>query len=143
MNRPLNYFPLAAVLFWTISAVAQPSPSAPAGPQKLSASAIQILPVETADVSIPAEFRFAIYEHVIEQLNKAGTFQKVIRSGDHSADSIPDLVTLHIQIDKFDEGSQMQRELIKVHGATKIDVSTTVTVKDGHAVLEKKISGKV
>lgn len=112
-------------------------------PPKLSASAIKIEPVQSNDTRIPAEFRYAIYEHVIERLRQAGTFQKVIRSGDHSADGIPDLVTLHMNVENFEEGSQTKRELTTVLGATKIDIGTTVTARDGRTIWDKKIQGKV
>jgi hypothetical protein len=62
---------------------------------KISASAIQIELIEAGDVSIPPEFRFAIYERLIERVRKNGTFPKVFRSGDREAANVPDLLTLH------------------------------------------------
>jgi len=112
-------------------------------PKKLSASAIQIAMVETGDTQIPAEFRYAMYEHLIEQVRQAGTFQKVFRGGDHEADRIPDLVTLHTKVEKFTEGSQTKRELTTVMGATKVDISATVTARDGHTLVDQKVTGKV
>jgi len=114
-----------------------------AKPPKLSASAIRIEPVDSEDVNIPAEFRYAIYERVIERVRKEGTFQKVLRSGDHSGDAIPDLVTLHMRVAGFKEGNRTTRELTTVLGATKIDIDTSVTGKDGSKLLEKSITGKV
>ena len=112
-------------------------------PPKLSASAIRIEPVDAEDVSIPAEFRYAIYERVIERVRQAGTFQKVLRSGDRSGDAISDLVTLHMRVAGFKEGNRTERELTTVLGATKIDIDTTVTAKDGHTMVEKSVTGKV
>lgn len=132
--------------FSCLLAAAQTAPAASAGQKstpKLSASAIQVEPVETDDVAVPAEFRFAIYERVIEQLQQAGIFQKVIRSGDHQADGIPDLVTLHVKVERFKEGNQTARELTTVIGSTQIDVGATVTARDGHAMLDQKLKGKV
>jgi hypothetical protein len=120
------------------------APAQTAGkPQKLAASAIQIAPVEAGDVQIPAEFRFAIYERLVERMRASGTFKKVYRSGDREAAGIPDLVTLHTTIDKFKEGSQMKRELTTVFGATSVDVSATVTARDGHTLMDHKITGRV
>jgi hypothetical protein len=111
--------------------------------QKLSASAIQIEPVEAGDVRIPAEFRSAIYEFLVERVREAGTFRQVLRSGDRAADSIPGLVTLHTTVEKFKEGSQMKREVTAVLGATTVDVSASVTARDGRTLLDSRIQGKV
>jgi hypothetical protein len=110
---------------------------------KLTASAIQIEPIEAGDITIPAEFRFAIYERLIERVRKDGTFQKVFRSGDHDAANVADLVTLRTTVGKFKEGSQMRRELTTVTGGTTVDVTTTVAARDGHVLLQNDLSGKV
>ncbi|MHB8524530.1 MAG: hypothetical protein ACYDH9_27770, partial [Limisphaerales bacterium] len=114
-----------------------------ANSQRLSASAIQIEPVETGDVQIPAEFRSAIYEFLVERVRETGTFQQVFRSGDRAASVIPDLVTLHTTIEKFKEGNQMTREVTAVLGATKVDVSVSVCANDGRMLLDGHIHGKV
>ena len=111
--------------------------------QKLSASAIQIEPVKAGDVRIPAEFLSAIYEFLIARVRESGTFQQVFRSGDRAAASVPDLVTLHTTVEKFKEGSQMKREITTVLGATKVDVSASVTAVDGRALVDGRIQGKV
>jgi len=110
---------------------------------KLAASAIQIAMVEAGDVQIPAEFRFAVYERLVEQVRASAAFQKVYRTGDRAADAIPDLVTLHTKVETFKAGSQTKRELTTVLGATKVDVIATVTNRDGQALLDKKITGRV
>ena len=110
---------------------------------KLTASAIQIEPIEAGDITIPAEFRFAIYERLIERVRKDGTFQKVYRSGDREAANVADLVTLRTTVGKFKEGSQMQRELTTVTGGTTVDVTTTVAARDGRVLLKNDLSGKV
>lgn len=111
---------------------------------KLHASAIQVDMVEVGDVSIPAEFRYAIYERLIEHLTASGMFQKVYRAGDQAAKSAPDLVVLHTGVDAFKEGNQTTRELVPVvAGTTAVDVSTKVTGPDGKTLLDQKIVGKV
>ena len=119
----------------------------PAGPkiagQKLSASAIQIEPVEAGDVRIPAEFRSAIYEFLVERVREAGPFQQVFRSGDRAAGNIPDLVTLRTTVEKFKEGSQMKREITAVLGATSVVVSASVTARNGQTLLDSRTQGKV
>lgn len=112
-------------------------------PEKLSATAIQIEPIEAGDIKIPAEFRYAIYERLIARVRQDGEFQKVLRSGDRGAQSIPDLVVLHTKIAQFKQGSQTQRELTTVTGGTKVDVSISVDRMSGGELLNKKITGRV
>jgi hypothetical protein len=128
----------SALLALPVLARAQAAPKA-----NLSASAIQIAMVETGDVQIPAEFRFAVYESLVERVRASGAFQKVYRAGDHAADVIPDLVTLHARIDAFTEGSQTKRELTTVLGATTVDVMASVTARDGRKLMDHKITGRV
>jgi hypothetical protein len=111
--------------------------------QKLTASAIQVEPIQAGDVAIPQEFRFAIYERLIERLRKDGTFKNVYRSGDREAANVSDLVTLRTTVGKFKEGNQMQRELTTVTGGTTVDVTTTVAARDGRVLLTNDLSGKV
>src|SRR5580704_603284 len=110
---------------------------------KLSASAIQVAMVDAGDVQIPAEFRYAVYERLVEQVRTSGVFQKVYRMGDHSADGVPDLVTLHTKVDTFKEGSQTKRELVTVLGATKVDITTSITARDGRSLMNQQITGRV
>jgi hypothetical protein len=110
---------------------------------KVSASAIQIAMVEAGDSQIPEEFRFAVYEGLVERVRASGAFQKVYRTGDHAADGISDLVTLHTKVQSFQEGSQTKRELTTVFGATKVEVAASVTARDGHVLIDQKITGRV
>ncbi len=123
------------------------NPAAPPAPtpdgQKLSASAIQIEPVEAGDVQIPIEFRAAIYEFLVQRVRDAGTFKQVFRSGDGAAAGVPDLVSLHTTVEKFKQGSQMERETTTVMGGTKVDVSASVTARDGRTVLANTVEGNV
>jgi hypothetical protein len=110
---------------------------------KLSASAIQIAMVDAGDVQIPAEFRYAVYERLVERMRTSGVFQKVYRMGDHAADGVPDLVVLHTKVDTFKEGSQTKRELVTVLGATKVDITTSITARDGRSLMNQQITGRV
>jgi hypothetical protein len=131
-----------------VSAVKERPPAAPPAQetkpgQKFSASAIQIQPVEAGDVLIPAEFRAAMYEFLIIRVRASGAFQHVYRSGEHAADGVPDLVTLRATVEKFKQGSQMERELTTVLGATSMNVTATVTNRDGRVLLDRQVHGKV
>jgi hypothetical protein len=110
---------------------------------KLSASAIQIAMVETSAVQIPAEFRFDMYERLVDRVRASGAFQKVYRAGDHGADGVRDLVILRTQVDAFKEGSQTKRELTSVAGSTQVAVTASVTRRDGQALVAQKIIGRV
>jgi hypothetical protein len=128
--------------FSMLSACAVLSAQTAAEP-KISASAIRIAMVETGDVQIPPEFRFAVYERLVERLNESSVFQKVYRAGDHAADGVSDLVTLHTTVEKFKEGSETVRGLTTVLGATSVDITASVTARDGHELISKKITGRV
>jgi hypothetical protein len=112
-------------------------------PQKLTASAIQIEPIESGDIIIPAEFRYAIYERLIARVQRDGEFAKVFRAGDREADKIPDIVVLHTKISRFKQGSQTQRELTTVTGGSRVDVTATVERKSGGVLLNNSITGRV
>lgn len=128
----------ALIAMLTASAVAQTSAK-----PKLSVSAIQIAMVEAGDVQIPAEFRYAVYEQLVERVRASGAFQKVFRIGDHGADGVPDLVTLHTTIESFKQGSQTEREITTVLGATRVDLTASVTSRDGHEIINRKVTGRV
>jgi hypothetical protein len=132
-------------LFASFSILAAPAilSAQAADKPKLSASAVQVAMVDAGDVAIPAEFRFAVYERLVEQVIASGMFKKVYRAGERSADGVPDLVTIHTKIELFKEGSQTKREVTTVLGATSVDVTASVTARDGHEMLSKKITGRV
>jgi len=134
-----------AALLMAGSLLAQPaSAQAPAAAQKLSASAIQIERTDPPqDLLIPEDFRVATYENVIQQVEKTKKFQKVYRSGDRTAASVPDLIIMRMVPQAYKEGSQKKREVTTVAGATSMKVKVTFTDKDGKVLLEKDVEGKV
>jgi len=125
---------LAVPAFVSAQAAAKP---------KLSASAIQIAMVDAGDIPIPAEFRFAVYEQLVERVRASGAFQKVYRTGDNASAGVSDLVTLHTSVEGFKQGSQTVRELTTVLGATRLDITASVTARDGRVLLSQKITGRV
>jgi hypothetical protein len=121
----------------------KPDP-APQQAQKLTASAIQlvrIVPVE--DLLIPEDTRVSMYENVMIQLSKTKKFKHVYRDGDRTAAKVPDLVLLHLFPEAFKRGSQKEREVITVAGATSIKVDVQFTSRDGKVLLERDVEGKV
>jgi hypothetical protein len=112
-------------------------------PPKRSASAIQIEPIDAGAISIPAEFQFAIYESLIERVRHDGEFKTVFRGGDRAASGIPDLVVLRTKVSGYKEGSQLKRELTTVSGGTTVEVTATLSGRDGAVLLTNSLSGKV
>ena len=137
------------VLLMFASLLAQPSLLGKPGPapqqtQKLTASAIQLERSDPPeDLLIPEDTRVATYENVILQLTKTQKFQHVYRSGDRTAASMPDLVILRLIPQAFKAGSQKQREVTTVTGATSIKVKIQFASRDGKVLREKIVEGKV
>jgi hypothetical protein len=111
--------------------------------QAMKASAIQVLMIQSDEIKLPADFQLSLYENLIQQLQKQGGFQHVYRDGDHNAASATDLVVLHSTVRGFKKGSEMARNVTTVAGKTSIDVHCQFTDKDGKAVLERDLNGKV
>jgi hypothetical protein len=111
--------------------------------QKFSASSIQIEPTDPGDIPMPAEFRMAIYENLITQIQKTGKFQHVYRSGDKDAASAPDLVTLRTTARAFTKGSQRKREVTTVSGSTSLTLAVHITDHSGQTLVERDVKGKV
>jgi len=139
MNRR-NFVFVSSLLLLSASAfVAAQAASKP----KLSASAVQVALLDVGDVQIPPEFRYAIYEQIVDHVKASGAFQKVYRAGDKAASGVPDLVTLHTTMEGFKQGSQTVREVTTVFGATSVDITASLTSKDGKELLSKKLTGRV
>jgi len=112
-------------------------------PQRFSVSSIQIEAPDPGDVPLPPEFRIAVYENLILQIEKTGKFQHVYRSGDKNAANVPDLVTLHTRARAFTEGSQKKREVTTVMGATSLTVNVRITDHASQSIVERDIKGRV
>ena len=109
----------------------------------VKASAIQIEMIQARDVSLPAEFQVALYENLIQEMQKEGGFPEVYRDGDRNAAGAPELVILHTTVTGFKQGSELKRDVTTVGGATSITVLCQFTDKEGKVLLESSIDGKV
>ena len=133
---------LAASLFVSLSASAAPQEKKEQ--PKLQASAIQVLRTNPSDtLTMPEDFRVALYEHVIQELENTKKFQKVFRDGDRTAEAVPDIVVLKISPVIYKAGSQKEREVTTIKGATDIKVNLLFSKRDGTVVLEQPVEGKV
>ena len=111
-------------------------------PTKIKTVGIQVVMIQSDDIAVPAEFRVALYENLIRQLEKRG-FQHVYRDGDRNAASVAELVVLHSTVRRFKAGSEKARQVTTVAGATSIDVHCQFTNAEGQPLLEQDVTGKV
>ena len=125
------------------SLMGQPRSDDSKSAQKFSASSIQIEPTDPGDAPMPPEFRVAIYENLIAQIEKTGKFQHVYRSGDKDAASAPDLVTLHTTARLFTKGSQKKREVTTVTGSTSLTLNVHITDHGGQTIVDRDVQGRV
>jgi hypothetical protein len=114
-----------------------------APPPAKKVSAIQVIMIHSDEIKLPAEFQVALYEDLIQQLQKQGGFQHVYRDGDRDAASAADLVVLHSTVRGFKKGSEMERNVTTVAGKTSIDIHCQFMDKDGKTLLEHDLNGKV
>jgi len=136
-ERGIVFFLLSITLFAGRGLRAQDKPA------KIKASSISVAMIQSDEIKLPAEFQVALYEDLIQQLQKKGGFQHVYREGDRNAANAPDLVVLHSTVRGFKQGSEQMRQVTTVAGATSIDVHCQFTDKDGKSLLERDIQGKV
>jgi hypothetical protein len=127
---------VAALLF------AMESPAQPNKPPKRQARAIQVMMLQSDEIPVPAEFRVALYENFVRQLQKLG-FSRVYREGDQNAADSSDLVVIHSTVRNFKPGSERARQVTTVAGTTSITVLCRFTRPDGTLLLERDVNGKV
>jgi hypothetical protein len=112
-------------------------------PAKIKAAAIKVEMIQSDEIKLPAEFQVALYEDLIQQLQKKGGFAHVYREGDRNAENAADLVVLHSTVRGFKEGSERLRQVTTVAGATSITVHCLFSDKDGRSLLEIDVKGSV
>jgi hypothetical protein len=113
------------------------------GQTKTQASAIQILMVQSDEVKLPIEFQLALYENLIDQMQKTTKFQHVYRAGDTAAASATGLVILHSNVYGFKKGSEGKRQVTTIAGATQIKVHCLFTDQAGKSELAQDVTGNV
>jgi len=128
---------LLAPLTFPIPLLADGHPSA-----KIKAAAVQVDMIQDDEIQLPAEFKVALYENLVRQLEKRG-FSPVYRDGDRRAPGVADLVVLHSTVLGFKAGSERARQVTTVSGATSIKIHCRFTRLDGTNLFEQDIEGKV
>jgi hypothetical protein len=106
---------------------------------QIKVAAIEVAMIESDEIPLPAEFLVALYENLIHQLEKQG-FSAVCRPGDRNAATVDDRVVLHSIVRGFKRGSETERKVTTVAGATSITVHCQFTRPHGTPVLERDIA---
>lgn len=123
---------LGVQLLW-----AEPQPAS-----KIKVSAIRVEMIQSDEISLPAEFQVALYENLIQQLEKKNSWH-VYREGDQSGNGVAGLVVLRSTVRGFKQGSERKRQVTTVAGATSITVHCQFTDIQGEVLLERDIKGNV
>jgi hypothetical protein len=104
---------------------------------------VQVDQVNPGNVDLAYSFQIAIYENLVEELNKTKQFSQVFRDGDLKASEVPHLLVLKTTVEKYMPGSETQRAVTTVSGATKLTVRSRLLTREGKVVLERTVKGDV
>lgn len=138
---------LATTLVAQTAAKKDAPPATPEGMKapKIEAANIQIMRPTSEEVPLPDDFRMAIYEKVIADLEKSGRFQHVYRDGEKpSGDALKlGVVKVDIIVWGFKEGSARKRQVTTVMGETRINVRLKATDTSGKELMDRNVVGSV
>lgn len=104
---------------------------------------VQVDRVDRGDVGLEPSFGAAIYENLVEELTKTKEFEQLFRSGDRDANNVPSLLVLKTSVQKYTPGSETQRAVTTVYGATKLNVRVQLVTRGGIVVMDKVVNGNV
>ena len=104
---------------------------------------VQVDQVDSGNLDIASSFQIAIYENLVDELNKTKQFQQVFRDGDLRAGALPNLLVLKTIIAKYTPGSETRRAVTTVSGATKLTVRSQLLTREGKVVFERAVNGNV
>ncbi|MCU1301293.1 MAG: hypothetical protein JWQ87_1577 [Candidatus Sulfotelmatobacter sp.] len=104
---------------------------------------VQVNQVDSRNLDLAYSFQIAIYENLVEELNKTKQFKQVFRDGDRKASEVPNLLVLKTAIEKYTQGSETRRAVTTVSGATKLAVRSQLLTREGKVVLERTVNGDV
>jgi hypothetical protein len=104
---------------------------------------IQVDQIDPGNLDLAYSFQIAIYENLVEELKKTKQFSQVFRDGDPKASEVPNLLVLKTTVEKYTPGSETQRAVTTVSGATKLTVRSQLLTREGKVVLERTVKGNV
>jgi hypothetical protein len=147
-NRHVSTCVLAAAIMTTTFAhsprvLAQPAATQLSTAGKNSKWSVQVKMVDPGDVNISASFQIAIYESLLDELSKTKRFKQVFRDGERTSSDVPDLLIVRTTVEKYTAGSETQRAVTTVSGATKLTVRSQLCTHDGQIVFERTVRGEV
>ncbi len=104
---------------------------------------VQVDQVDPGNLDLAYSFQIAIYENLLDELNKTKQFQQVFRDGDLRAGALPNLVVLKTTVEKYTPGSETRRAVTTVSGATKLTVRSQLLTREGKVIFERTVNGDV
>jgi len=104
---------------------------------------VQVERIDPGQLDLAHSFQVAIYENLLEELNQTKRFKQVLREGDRKASRLPNLLILKTKLVKYTRGSETQRAVTTVSGATKLTVQSQLITRDGNIVLDRSVQGNV
>jgi len=104
---------------------------------------VQVERIDAGDLDLAHSFQVAIYENLLEELDKTKQFKNVLRESDSKAGEIPDLLILKTMVLKYTPGSETKRAVTTVSGATKLTVRSELVTREGRIVLDTTVNGNV
>jgi hypothetical protein len=104
---------------------------------------VQVERIDPGQLDLTPSFQVAIYENLLQELNKTKRFKQVLREGDGKAGELPNLLILKTTVVKYTRGSETQRAVTTVSGATKLTVRSQLVTRKGRIVLERTVNGNV
>jgi len=117
--------------------------SSGAGSGSATQFSVQVDRVNPADLELAPSFQVAIYENLLEELNKTRRFSQVIRDGDRKAIEVPNLLVLKTTVVKYTPGSETRRAVTTVSGATKLKARIELLTRERQVVLDRTVNGDV
>lgn len=108
-----------------------------------AAWSLQVDKVNPGDINLAPSFQIGIYESLLYELSKTKHFRQVLRDGDRNASNVGDLLILKTTVEKYTAGSETQRAVTTISGATKVTVRAQLSTRDGRIVLERTVNGNV
>lgn len=104
---------------------------------------VQVEKVDSGHLDLAHSFQLAIYENLLQDLNKTKKFKAVLREGDRKASEVPNLLILKTTVVKYTPGSETRRAVTTVSGATKLTVRTQLLTREGRIVVDRTVNGNV
>jgi len=104
---------------------------------------VKVERVDSANFDLASSFQVAIYENLLEELNKTRQFKQVFRDGDLKATETSNLLVLKTTVVKYTPGSETRRAVTTISGATKLKVRSELLTPDGKVVFERAVNGDV